>query len=109
MNTSVEKRAYERHCYAADIAFCYFNKESSYMAHTLNIGTGGMCFNSDVFIQPGATICVRLIKTYPNDSCSGFSEGLHIVTLAEVKWCQGANDAGAFPYGVGVKYFEAAY
>ncbi len=56
MNTSVEKRAYERHCYAADIAFSYFNKESSYEAHTLNIGTGGMCFKSDLYLKPGATI-----------------------------------------------------
>ena len=109
MNTNAEKRAYERHCYAADIAFSYFNKESSYEAHTLNIGSGGMCFKSDLYLKPGATICVRLIKTHPNGACCGFCEGLHIVTLAEVKWCQEANGAGAFPYGVGVKYFEAAY
>ena len=109
MNTSVEKRAYKRHCFAADIAFCYFNNESSYQAHTLNIGTGGMCFKSDRFLKPGATICLRLIKTHPNDASIGFCEGLHIVALAEVKWCRESKGAGAFPYGVGVKYFEAAF
>ena len=109
MNTHAEKRACERHCYAADIAVSYFNKEDSYTACTLNIGTGGMCFKSNLFLQPGATLYVRLEKTHPNDSCCGFCEGLHIVTLAEVKWCQEVPNGEAFPYDVGVKYFEAVY
>ena len=104
MKSNADKRAYERHSYAADIAFSYFNKEHSYNAEILNLGTGGMCFKSNLFLQPGATICARLIKTHPNGSCGGFCEGLHIVTLAEVKWCQEENGADAFPYGVGVKY-----
>lgn len=109
MKTDAQKRTCERHRYAADIAFSYFNKENSYNARTLNLCTGGMCFKSNVFLQPGATIFVRLIKTYPNDSCSGYCEGLHLVTLAEVKWCHEAPGVEAFPYGVGVKYFEAVY
>ncbi len=103
MKTNTEKRANERHCYAADIAVSYFNKEHSYNARTLNLCTGGMCFKSDLCLKPGATVYIRLKKTYPNDSCSGFCEGLHYFTLAEVKWCHEAPDAEAFPYGVGVK------
>ena len=109
MKTNLEKRACERHRYAADIAFSYFNKEHSYNAHTLNIGTGGMCFKSNLPLKPGATVYIRLKETHPNGSCSGFCEGLHLVTLAEVKWCHEASAAEAQPYGVGVKYFEAAY
>ena len=109
MKTDAEKRACERHRCAADIAVSHFNKEYSYNTHTLNIGTGGMCFKSNLFFQPGATLYIRLKKTHPNGSCSGFCEGLHIVTLAEVKWCHETNGAGAFPYEVGVKYFEALY
>ena len=109
MTTHVEKRTCDRHCHSADIAFSYFNNEHSYTAHTLNVGTGGMCFKSNLFLQPGATLYVRLKKAHPNGSCSGFCEGLHLVTLAEVKWCHETNGADAFPYGVGVKYFEAAY
>ncbi|MEX1330801.1 MAG: PilZ domain-containing protein [Desulfobacterales bacterium] len=109
MKTTVEKRACERHRYAADIAFSYFNKEHSYNARTLNLCTGGMCFKSNLFLKPGATVYIRLKTTHPNGSCSGYCEGLHLVTLAEVKWCQEANGTDAFPYGVGVKYFEAAY
>jgi len=109
MNTHAEKRTCERHCYSADIAVSYFNKEHSYDAHTLNIGTGGMCFKSNLFLQPGATLYVRLKETHPNSSCSGFCEGLRLVTLAEVKWCREMNGVEAFPYGVGIKYFERAY
>ena len=109
MNTHAEKRAYERHSYAADIAFSYFNKEHSYNAEIRNLGMGGMCFKSNLSLQPGATIYIRLIKNHPNGSGSVFCEGLHLVTLAEVKWCHETNGAGTLPYGVGVKYFEPVY
>jgi len=109
MNLHAEKRTYERHCYSADIAFSYFNKEHFYNAHILNIGEGGMCFETNLSLQPGATLYVRLKETHPDNSGSGFCEGLHIVTLAEVKWCQEVSNGEAFPYGVGVKYFESAY
>ncbi len=109
MNTKAEKRICERQRFTADIAFSYFNKEHSYNAHTLNVGSGGMCFKSNLFLKPGATVYIRLKTTHPNGSCSGFCEGLHIVALAEVKWCREAPNGEAFPYGVGVKYFEAAY
>ena len=109
MKSYTDKRACERHRYAADIAFSYFNKEHSYDAYTLNVGSGGMCFKTNLCLKPGATVYIRLKKTHPNDSGSDFCEGLHFVTLAEVKWCQGANGADAYPYGVGVKYFERAY
>ena len=109
MKTDVEKRACERHRYAADIAFSYFNKEHSYDAYTLNVGSGGMCFKTNLFLKPGSTVYIRLKKKHPNDSGSDFCEGLHFVTLAEVRWCQEAPNGEAFPYGVGVKYFGAAY
>ena len=109
MKHNAEKRAGERHGYPADIAFSYFNKEHSYNARTLNLCTGGMCFKSNLFLKPGATVYIRLKTTHPNGSCSGYCEGLHLVTLAEVKWCHEAPNGEAFPYGVGVKYFERAY
>ncbi len=109
MNTKAEKRICERQSFTADIAFSYFNKEHSYDAHTLNVGSGGMCFESNLLLKPDATVYIRLKTTHPKGSCSGFCEGLHLVTLAEVKWCQEANGADVFPYGVGVKYFGEAY
>ena len=109
METKAEKRACLRHRYAADIAFSYFNKEHSYEAETLNLGMGGMCFKSNLYLHPGATIYIRLKKVHPNGSGTSFCEGLRSVTLAEVKWCHEASVIGTFSYGVGVKYFEPVY
>ena len=93
MKRNAEKRACERHGYAADIAFSYFNKKHSYEAEILNLGVGGMCF----------------INNHPDGSGNGFYEGLHLFTLADVKWCHEAPGFDAFSYEVGVKYFEPAY
>ncbi|MBT8365479.1 MAG: hypothetical protein KJP23_12305 [Deltaproteobacteria bacterium] len=62
MKTDEEKRACERYCYAADIAFSYFNKEHSYNAEILNLGLGGMSFKSNLSLKPGATVYIRLKK-----------------------------------------------
>ena len=109
MKTNVEKRACERHYHAADIALSYFNKGRSYNAEILNLGTGGLCFKSSLFLQPGATVYIRLKKIHPNASGTGFCEGLRSVALAEVKWCSELPGAKVLPYGVGVRYFEPTY
>ena len=109
MKTNAEQRVYDRHTFAADVVVSYFNKDHSYFAQTMNLGTGGMCFKSSFSIQPGAMVNIRLKKIHPNDSGTGSGEGLRSVTLAEVKWCSELPGAKALPYGVGVKYFEAAY
>jgi hypothetical protein len=109
MKTIAEKRAYERHSFTADIVFSYFNKERFYNAQAMNLGTGGMCFKSDLFLLPGATVFIRLTKIHPKCSCTGFWEGLRSVTLAEIKWCRKEPDKEDSDYGVGVKYFESVY
>ena len=109
MKPNAEKRACERHGYAADIAFSYFNKEHSYNAETINLCTGGMCFKSNLWLQPGATVCIRLTKIHPDGLVSGACEGLRSVALAEVKWCNELPGAKALPYSVGVKYFNPVY
>ena len=56
MKTNAEKRACERHSYTASIAFSYFNKEHCFEAQTINHCAGGMCFKSNFFLQPEATV-----------------------------------------------------
>ena len=109
MKTNAEKRAYDRHSFGADVVFSYFNKNHSYFAQIMNLGTGGMCFKSSFSLQPGATVNIRLKKIHPNDSGTGFCEGLRSVTLGEVKWCCELPGEEASHYGVGVKYFEPDY
>jgi len=109
MKRKAEKRACERHGYAADIAVSYFNKKHSYKAEIRNLGVGGMCFKSNLSLQPGATICIRLKNNHQNDSCTGYCEGLRTLTLADVKWCNEIPNTKASSYEVGVKYFEPVY
>ncbi len=109
MKTDAEKRASERHCFAADIMVSYFNKKHSYNAEILNLGMGGICFKSSLFLLPGATVYIRLMKIHPNGSCSDFCEGLRSVALAEVKWCNEMLDAETFPYSIGAKYYGPVY
>lgn len=107
MNT--EKRTYERSSLSADVMFSYFNKEPSYMAQALNLGSGGMCFRSNLFLKPGENVYIRLKKVNPNASGTGFCEGIRSVTLAEVKWCRESPGNENFPFAAGVKYLEPAY
>ena len=109
MKTYTDKRACERRTYTAPIAFSYFNKEHFFNAQTLNYGSGGICFRSPTFLQPGATVYIRVKKFHPNGSCTGDCPGLRSVTLAEVKWCKEfLNETEPF-YEIGVKYYQPDY
>lgn len=109
MKSYTDKRACERRSYTAPLAFSYFNKEHYYEAQTLNHCAGGMRFKSEVFLQPGATVYIRVKKFQPNGACSGDCQGLRSVTLAEVKWCKEfLNETEPF-YEIGAKYYEAEY
>ncbi|MFC1880249.1 PilZ domain-containing protein [Thermodesulfobacteriota bacterium] len=110
MKTIAEKRAYDRHSLSADVVVSSFNKEHSYYsAQILNIGKGGMCFNSSLLLKPGATVIIHLKKIHSEAAVTGSCEALRSVTLGEVKWCSELTDAKALHYGVGVKYFESPY
>jgi len=109
MKTNAEKRVYARHSDTVPITFSYFNKESYVDAQTFNHCTGGMCFKSNLLLKPGATVFIRVKNFHPNKSYTGLCDGLHSVTLAEVKWCEEELDAEGLSYGVGVKYYEPHY
>ena len=109
MKNNMEKRACERLNHTALIAFSFFNQEPSFDTQTLNHCLDGMCFKSSFPLKPGATLYIRVKKFNPNVSCTDLSEGLRLVTLAEVKWCSEVRDDKASRYGIGVKYFAPAY
>ena len=109
MKSYTDKRACERRSYTASIAFSYFNKENCYEAQTLNHCAGGMRFKSEVFLQPGATVYIRVKKFHPNGACSGDCRGLRSVTLAEVKWCKEFINETELFYEIGAKYYEPEY
>jgi hypothetical protein len=109
METYTEKRACARCNYTAPLALSYFNKEHCFEAQTLNHGAGGMCLKSSFFLQPGATVYIRVKEFHPNGSCIGKCEGLRSTTLADVKWCKEIPDADVASYGIGVEYSKPEY
>ena len=109
MDNNSDKRAFERRNCNALIAFSYFNQTNSYDAKVLNCGAGGMCFQSNLFLQPGATVCIRVKEYHCSASLKDNADGLRCVSLAEVKWCHEMPDTESAAYGVGVKYQVPAY
>ncbi len=109
MNRYSDKRTFERRNCNALIAFSYFNQTNSYDAKVLNCSAGGMSFQSNRFLQPGATVCIRVKEFQCSDSLKDKADGLRCMSLAEVKWCNELPDAESAAYGVGVKYQASAY
>ena len=109
MDINSDKRAFERRSCNALIALSYFNQTNSYDAKVLNCGIGGMCFQSNLFLQPGATVCIR-VREYP---CSGAlqdsADCLRWMSLAEVKWCNELPGTESAAFSVGVKYQAQPY
>ena len=109
MNHHPDKRDFNRHGCDALIEVSYFNQIYSNDAKMLNYGAGGICFQSNQYLQPGATLCIRL-KEFDNfTSPPGGAVGLRYVSLAQVKWCHEMPGTGSTAYDVGVKYPAPSY
>ena len=109
MDDNFEKRAYERRNCSALIAVSYFNQTGSYDAMMLNYCDGGICFQSNLSIPTGATICIRLKESQPHDALKDNGGGLRCMSIAEVKWCNELPIADSTAYGIGVKYQAPVY
>ena len=109
MNRYSDKRTFERRNCNALITFSYFNQTNSSDAKVLNCGAGGMCFQSRLFLQPGATVCIRVKEYRCSASLENDADGLRCMSLAEVKWCSELPGADSAAYDVGVKYQTPDY
>lgn len=109
METNEDRRVSDRHLYAAPIVFSYFNKDQVFKAHIYNYCDVGMGFESDFFLKPGTTICIKVNNFHPKKSCAELTYGLRTVTLADVQWCDEEIDADNYSYAVGVKYYAPCY
>jgi hypothetical protein len=109
MNTYTAKRACERLRYSATIEFSYFNKKHCYEAQTLNHCDGGICFKSEVSLQPSATVVIRVKNFHPHGDCNGDCRGLRSFTLAEAKWCKEILGETERFYEIGAKYYQPEY
>ena len=109
MDNNSDKRAFERRNCNASMVFSYFNQTKSYDARVLNCCAGGMCFQSNLLLQPGATVCIRVKEFQCSDPPQDNADGLHCMSLAEVKWCNELPAAESTAYRVGVKYQAPTY
>ena len=109
MNAYTDHRACERLSYNADIEFSYFNKQRRYEAQMLNHSNEGMCFKSEISLQPGATVCIRVKNFQPPGARKDDCRGLRSVTLAEAKWCKEISNKTDRFYEIGAKYYQMAY
>ena len=75
----------------------------------LNYCDGGICFQSNLSISPGATICIRLKEFQPCDALKDSGGSLRCMSIAEVKWCSELPTADSNAYGIGVQYQAPVY
>ena len=109
MNDYIDQRVPDRPKCTAAIKFSYFNKESLYEAQILNYSDVGMCFKSEVSLQPDATVYIRLKDAPQQGDYSTDNRGLRSATLAEVKWCREIQDETKPFYEIGVKYLRTGH
>jgi hypothetical protein len=109
MVSSGDKRTNVRCNHETRITFSYFNKAQRYEAQTINCSAGGLRFKSDVFLQPGASVYIRVKNNHCNGLCSGDCRGLGSVALAEVKWCREFLNGSEPFYEIGARYYEPDY
>lgn len=101
--STIPKRAFSRQTCQARITYSeYGNSEALFEAEMYNTCEGGMYFEANDALQPGADICIKL------DNYSPEMHGLEAIDgyRAEVMWCRKIHkeeDACAC-YGVGVRF-----
>lgn len=70
MNAHADQRACTHLRHTAAIGFSYFNKDRIYEAQVQDWCDEGMCFKSEVPLQPGVAVCIRLENVILHDSLS---------------------------------------
>jgi hypothetical protein len=102
-----EKRTSERIPSKAAIIFSYFSTKNwaENRSLTLNLSTGGMCFESRCSLKAGASLFIRSDQTPGTVAGNCNCNLLRISTLAEVRWCREITREDGTSYCIGVKYF----
>lgn len=103
------KRNFHRYDQEALISWSYFNASKFTSAKLLNYSKSGLCFESELKLQPGAGIYIRLEKLFPHPNGSKLHEGFRTVTLGEARWCRETGAAGSCKYVTGIKYYTPDY
>lgn len=95
-----EKRAYERHRYAAPITYTNGDGEDYRKGEMLNFSKGGLYFRSYSELEQGTKIQIRLEDLFSAASRPEYIPNYH----AQVRSCRPIPEAKVPYYGIGVKF-----
>ncbi|GBC63598.1 hypothetical protein DENIS_4596 [Desulfonema ishimotonii] len=94
------QRAFSRNHYNAPVIFACCGTEEYCMGTMCNSSIGGMYFETDRALNPGAGIHIRFVDMAPDpywpEACDNY--------LAEVRWCVTKGQAHIPKYGIGVRF-----
>lgn len=99
-----ERRTNRRYDCDATIKWSFFCGHLFYHGRTLNFSTGGLYFETDVALKPGATILIRIEAYGAAAPRTADHACLRTISLAEVKWCRDLEHNGETFFGAGARY-----
>ncbi len=102
MTRSDEKRQYVRYDLDSSIIYAFQDSDQFNPARLCNYGKGGMCFEAENAVEPGADIYIMMEKFLPDSIDAEFYDGY----LAEVRWCRKHSPEPAQQFLIGVKYYQ---
>ncbi len=107
MDTYTEKRSFQRHTASTEILWSHFNSSPRYQdSKIINYGQGGLSFESNVMLQPGTPIIIKMRNGQSKLLATREYAGFPTARVGEVRWCNegGGKGNGDAPYVVGIKY-----
>ena len=103
-NNPAEKRDQKRSKCDVSIEWSYFNQEKKFDARLLNFSGGGVYFETDHDLKPGATIFLKTKIIPAGKTGSSDHERPRSVSLGVVKWRVDLSEKSKSHFGVGVAY-----
>ncbi len=104
MGESIETRNYKRCSFEAPITFSNVGSQDNneIRAQMFNFSNGGMYFESNLEVNQGSDIFIKMVSIPPEFPNPENLEGWR----AEVRWCREIFNSDNFCYGIGVRYIE---
>lgn len=99
---SLEQRADQRQACDVPLEWACFNAPKQFHGRMTDVSARGGCVESDQPVIPGAAVLVRLMGS----DGLGPDRTIHLLMLAEVKWCRPLPLTFFWQYRFGVKCFE---
>jgi hypothetical protein len=97
-----EKREFVRYNLDTPIVYAFQDSDQFIPARLCNYCKGGMCFETDNAIEPGADIYIMMENFLEDSIDANFYDGY----LAEVRWCCQYSPEPSDAFLIGVKYYQ---